>query len=474
MNIPEATDALRAQGVGIFNPYLYGSSDEDEAGHVDFLLRLINPRHGAVVVDAGSGIGAVASMMSRLRPDLHFVLINTSAYQNELAEAGVNIETRTEDFHAMSMPDGGADALMFNASFGHSQDPMRALVEAARVLNDGGVLLINDMQRVSGDNGALFSALNYLAWPAEDIASMARAAGFEFVGDASCGAHARVGRFMNVLNQDGIGHAMDGVEPYVGVFIRRRHAGLVESAMWRHQRIGFQFSGGRDSLAALFLLRPYWDRMTVYHTDTGDLFPETMDVVSRVEAVVPRFVRIAGRLYQTQQDHGMPSDVVPTSCTPVGRLVSGQKIKVIDRYDCCYRSLMQPMQERMKADGITLIVRGQRDSDYDTPPMKSGQWSGLMEVLYPIEKWTSEQVMLYLQSVGQEPPPFYERGMKSAPECMTCTAWLNEGRAAYLRDYHPGKLLEYQKKLARIRLAINEHLTEMDAELECTGDEHGD
>ncbi len=54
------------------------------------------------------------------------------------------------------------------------------------------------------------------------------------------------------------------------------------SAFARHKRIAFQFSGGRDSTAALYLLRAYWSRMTVIHLDTGDQFPETREVVVAV------------------------------------------------------------------------------------------------------------------------------------------------------------------------------------------------
>ena len=41
-------------------------------------------------------------------------------------------------------------------------------------------------------------------------------------------------------------------------------------AVARHEKIGFQFSGGRDSVAALHVMRPHWDRMAIYITDTGD------------------------------------------------------------------------------------------------------------------------------------------------------------------------------------------------------------
>ena len=34
------------------------------------------------------------------------------------------------------------------------------------------------------------------------------------------------------------------------------------------------FSGGKDSRALIELFRPHLDGITVYHLDTGDMFPE--------------------------------------------------------------------------------------------------------------------------------------------------------------------------------------------------------
>ena len=60
----------------------------------------------------------------------------------------------------------------------------------------------------------------------------------------------------------------------------------------RHGRGALQFSGGKDSLALVYLLRPQWDRLTLYHVDTGDLLPEVREIVDTVEAMVPDFRRI--------------------------------------------------------------------------------------------------------------------------------------------------------------------------------------
>lgn len=244
----------------------------------------------------------------------------------------------------------------------------------------------------------------------------------------------------------------------------------IAAAFARHERIAFQFSGGRDSLCALHLLRPYWDQMTVYHLWTGDDFPETQKVVREVADLVPHFVSVAGRVAQTQAEFGHPTDLMPCSATPMGHIRTGSLVPLIDRYDCCYRSIMLPMYERMRADGITLIVRGQRDGDLANPPGRSGSVDGEVEVLFPIQSWTTEHVMLALAAMGVEPTPFYAAGMASTPTCMTCTAWWDEGRAAYLAKHHPAQHLIYLERLDIVADALRPHVECLDAEL---GGDHG-
>lgn len=223
----------------------------------------------------------------------------------------------------------------------------------------------------------------------------------------------------------------------------------------QHEKIAFQFSGGRDSLAALYLLRPHWDLFTVYHLDTGDQFPEVQEIVRQVEAEVPRFVRIPGRVAESIATHGWPSDLVPIAHhTFVGRAVSGESLKIQDRYDCCFRSLMAPLHERMAADGVTLVIRGQRDADYTAPVTRSGFKENGTEFYYPLQDWSADNVMDYLKSIGVEPAPFYSHGMKTSPDCMHCSAWWDENRAQYLKRFHPGSYQIYTDRLRVLQEAV--------------------
>lgn len=226
------------------------------------------------------------------------------------------------------------------------------------------------------------------------------------------------------------------------------------NALERHEHVAYQLSGGRDSIAALFAMRAFWNRLTVYHLDTGDQFPETRAVVDAVSRLVP-VTRVVSSSKQYHDQVGLPSDVVPVDNLPFGRMVSGNPIKIVSRYDCCGAVLMLPLYQRMVSDNITLIVRGQRDGDYTRAPIRSGQSDGTFEVLFPIQHWTDLDVDSFIRELKLPVGGFYEAGMSTTPDCMGCTAWWGEGRLGYLRDRYPAKHAEVVDKIALIRNEID-------------------
>jgi 3'-phosphoadenosine 5'-phosphosulfate sulfotransferase (PAPS reductase)/FAD synthetase len=211
-------------------------------------------------------------------------------------------------------------------------------------------------------------------------------------------------------------------------------------------KIALQFSGGRDSLALLLLCKPFWNKLTVYYTNSGDAYPETLELVNRVREKVPNFIEIPGKVLQTRATDGFASDVLPARAT-WGFEAYRDKLGSVGREVCCFKSIMLPMHAAMRADGIKCIIRGQRSSDEPKSPIQSGEIVDGFALYLPIDAWTDAEVEYYIKEQGEEVPPYYAAGMTSAPDCMTCTAWLETGIYAYNRVKHP-----QAAKVQRIRL----------------------
>lgn len=212
----------------------------------------------------------------------------------------------------------------------------------------------------------------------------------------------------------------------------------------RHQRIALQLSGGKDSVACLYLLREHMDRITVYWLNTGDAAPETRTVIEACKAITPRFIEVNSDVVTWRDTHGWPSDVVPTQCTAGAVLASAQSpLRFVDRYLCCQHNMMVPLHQRMIDDGITLIIRGQRIDEAYKSPVRNGDVVDGFEFLFPIEDWTAEQVVDYL---GKERAPIhdiYQFG-DSGMDCLHCTAWWDHRREGFLQDRHPQALKFYR------------------------------
>lgn len=460
-SIEDATQLAIDAGVRQFQAFLVG---KDDAEHAARLLELLDPPEGARIVDAGCGIGETARLMCELRPDLHFVLVNLSEAQLALCPGGM--ERVKADFCCMPLESASADIVFYSYAASQCEDWGRMLGEARRVLKPDGQVFLCDLVNEGGANVDAWASAGATIRSLDEMAGLARGAGFEV--DEAFILASEVDQLRLLCSEDEHARMAAGVASCV---LRLSPiADPIAQVFSRHDRIGFQFSGGRDSTASLYLLRDWWPRLTVYHVDAGDQFPETREVVSRVRSDIEvaggRFELICTDVEESRQEFGTPSDLVPVDNTPLGQMVAGKALTIVGRYECCWRNIMWPMHQRMRADGITLVIRGQRDSDYAKPPARSGQVGDHYEVLYPIQDWTGEQVEEYLRSRYLPIADFYPEGVLRASDCMTCTAWWDDGRAQYLRRFHPKEHGIFIARARQVREAIDRQRAWLDHELE--------
>jgi 3'-phosphoadenosine 5'-phosphosulfate sulfotransferase (PAPS reductase)/FAD synthetase len=236
------------------------------------------------------------------------------------------------------------------------------------------------------------------------------------------------------------------------------------SPLDRHKKIALSFSGGKDSLTVVWLLRDRLEDLTIYHLDTGDLLPEMRESVAWVERIAPHFVRVETKVNDWIVQNGMPTDLLPYTVHPVAEAMGEKHTRLVPRYDCCYSNLMMPLFARVCADGNTLMIRGTKRVDMPKLPVADGEVMNGVEFHYPLQDWTNEQVMAYLRDNGVPIPRVYEHAVNS-PECARCSAWWNEGRAAYLKRHHPEIYRDYRARMEVVAAAIEVPLANLRREL---------
>lgn len=236
------------------------------------------------------------------------------------------------------------------------------------------------------------------------------------------------------------------------------------SPLDRHNKIALCFSGGKDSLACVYLLRAHLDRLTIYHLDTGDLLPEVHEIVAHVEGFAPHFVRVQTDVAAWIAEWGMPTDLLPFGAHPVGIAMGDMKTRLVTRYACCYANLMLPLFERIRSDGNTLVIRGTKSVDMEQLPRRDGEVGDGFELMLPLQNWSHDDVFAYLRSVGAPINRIYDY-VTNSPECARCSAWWNERRASYLRRYHPAIFADYAARMRIVAAEVAAPLANLQTEM---------
>jgi hypothetical protein len=247
------------------------------------------------------------------------------------------------------------------------------------------------------------------------------------------------------------------------------------SPLQRHEpgRVALLFSGGKDSRAMIELFRPYLGGIIVYHNDTGDLWPETREYVAKVAETIPHFRRIETNAPAWIETVAIPSPLQPVDRSPLMSAMDGNRRRpVVSPLECCSSNQWRPISERVAANGMTLVIHGQRDCDYAAAGPVAWPLPEGIEEWPAISSWTDAQVFAYLDARGIERARFATENGRAppGPDCATCPAgWAWPGRAAYLRDHHPDLAARYHAQLdahaADIRpllLALSHELQEFE------------
>jgi 3'-phosphoadenosine 5'-phosphosulfate sulfotransferase (PAPS reductase)/FAD synthetase len=442
------TENLRKEGVELLN---FWRLEDTEAKHVARSLDALDLPLNAKVIDLGCGTGKFARLASSVRADISFTLVNTSQAQLDLCPPWMERINADLIESCRAFKEDSFDAVVMAYAMGHVE-LVPVLESLGNVLKPGGKLYLHDLFATTAESVRdLKGGLNYDAHFLPEVVSLARIVGLDLVQILD-DPHVAPGSIVQ-----GARSLIDRLDHGVLIFVKsdRPHA------LRKGGKVALSFSGGKDSLACLELLRPWWDNIIVSWLNPGNPFPETVALMDDVRAAVPHFEEVAGRQRDVIAADGWPSDLVPQHYTTDGNMIFGQtEFKVQTRLSCCTRSLMQPMYEHMLSSGVKICIRGKRHDEADKTGLQTGYVTpdGL-ELLFPIYDWTAGFVHDYLGIKRIALPPFYQHANHSL-DCMDCTAWWGEGLSRYLEKVHPLQFAEYKRRVILIKQAVADQLAE--------------
>lgn len=215
-----------------------------------------------------------------------------------------------------------------------------------------------------------------------------------------------------------------------------------ESLLAEHGRAVLCFSAGKDSLACLEMLRPYLDHVTLAWVDAGATHPQVQAYMDKVRGEVPNFQTIRGNQPQSIETFGWPVDVLPVRKSLAGTYGAGPAGITFQPYtECCARSMWKPMSDFLRASGHTLVITGQRREESLRNRSRDEVLQEVGGVTYyqPLNDWSTDQVLEWLDWKGLPLPPFYAEGAESSADCWNCTAYLdhNQGRLRHMQRTEP-------------------------------------
>lgn len=228
-----------------------------------------------------------------------------------------------------------------------------------------------------------------------------------------------------------------------------------------HAKAVLQFSGGKDSLALLYLARPHLDRIEVHYGDTGAAFPhvarfvrETCDKIGASLKVIRPPVAIEA----FQAEYGLPSDLLPVWNAKETAWTKGESGPLLQStVSCCGAMLWQPLYDAARVSGATLVLRGTKECDGQKGVAPGFTHDGITYDA-PLWGWSDADVLAYLKEQGAALPEHYGE-VNSSLDCWLCTGHTTAEHAPDMLRYLAKRYPEYapivKERASAVGRAVN-------------------
>lgn len=231
------------------------------------------------------------------------------------------------------------------------------------------------------------------------------------------------------------------------------------------------FSGGKDSMAVLFLMEDMnHTNLEIIFIDTGKNFKELLDTVEWTKQRFKqyKFTTINSNRDRQWVEHGLPTDIMNMDYSQHGNMFMGTINKFQTKFHCCYKNIMEPAWGYVKFIGSNLLIRGEKYSDKLKSVVSSGEIVEGVTLYNPIEGWNDEQVRQYLHEKMDNDYPKHMDFYHSSLDCRDCTAYLKDtsDRVKLLKGNYPEDYELFLDNVNNIKQAVLEQLEPINNVLE--------
>lgn len=220
-------------------------------------------------------------------------------------------------------------------------------------------------------------------------------------------------------------------------FEEKAHSFIKNVAETTSKPVTVSYSGGKDSLTTLLLVRDVVSEFDILFADTGLEFKETVDNVKQIalELNLPLKLHSSGNSFWQSIDNFGPPTVEARWCCKV----------------CKLGAITQVIENNYENGCLTFIGQRKYESEIraNSEHIWKNPWVGNQIGATPIQNWTALHVWLYLFLKKAKYNPLYEQGFDRIG-CWLCPS-ASMADFSRLAEIHPelsAKLEKYLKEYA--------------------------
>lgn len=183
-------------------------------------------------------------------------------------------------------------------------------------------------------------------------------------------------------------------------------------------KVTFSTSLGQEDQVITQLIASGNIPVKIFSLDTGRLFPETLDLLSRTETKYKQNIKV---YYPT-------TDSVEKLVSDIG--INGFYDSVENRKSCCFVRKVEPLRRALAGNEIWITgLRAEQSANRSD--MKRIEWDEANQIIKynPLLDWTFDQMIAYIDEKNIPYNPLHDKGFISIG-CAPCTRAIMEGEDA--------------------------------------------